>query len=74
MSRSVKKHPIWKYGSWRWEKQTMNRYNRKIARQAMRNGLEPSPKEKKICSWDFDYCKSYLSKEYLRKWPYLIRK
>lgn len=75
MSRSFKKKPIWKEGkSWRWEKTLMNRHNRTVARQALRDGKIPDPKNKKICSMDFDYCKYYIDKVEASKNPKLLRK
>lgn len=75
MSRSFKKNPIWKEGkSWRWEKTLMNRHNRTVARQALRDGKIPDPTNKKICSMDFDYCKYYIDKVEASKSPKLLRK
>lgn len=75
MSRSNKKHPFWKEGkSWRWEKKWMNRYNRNLAKQAIRNGEIPNPSCWKICSMDFDYEKCYIDKNLAQEFPKLLMK
>lgn len=62
MSRSVKKHLMTKYGgknriSWKKWKTLINRYNRRTAKQNSLKGEDPYQKDKKLCSWDFDFCK-----------------
>ena len=75
MSRSFKKNPIYKEGkSWKWEKTLMNRHNRTVARQAIRDGKTPVPTDKKICSLDFDYCRYYKDKRTALEYPKLLRK
>ena len=75
MSRSFKKTPIYKEGkSWKWEKTTMNRHNRTVARQAILDGKAPIPTDKKICSMDYDYCKHYIDKGSALEFPKLLRK
>lgn len=68
MSRSIKKHAILKYGgkpreSWKSWRTLANRYNRRIAKTVLRRGEEDFPKERKLCYWDWDFCKWYFSKE-----------
>ena len=68
MSRSIRKHAILKYGgspreSWKTWRTLANRYNRRIAKRALRRGDEDFPKERKLCYWDWDFCKWYFSKE-----------
>lgn len=75
MSKSFKKNPICKEGkSWKWEKTLMNRHNRTVARQAIRDGKTPVPTDKKICSLDYDYCRYYIDKRTALEYPKLLRK
>lgn len=68
MSRSIRKHAILKYGgspreSWKTWRTLANRYNRRIAKRVLRRGDEDFPKERKLCYWDWDFCKWYFSKQ-----------
>lgn len=68
MSKSIRKHTIFKYGgstreSWKSWRTFANRYNRRIAKSVLRHGEEHFPMERKLCSWDWDFCKWYFSKE-----------
>lgn len=75
MSRSVRKHRIAKAGdSWHWDKKMINRYNRNVARQSLRNDREPNPTDKKLCSIDYDYCKYYYTKDEIKEFPKVMRK
>lgn len=67
MSKSIRKHTILKYGgstreSWKSWKTFANRYNRRIAKSLLRHGEEIFPKAKKLCYWDWDFCKWYFTK------------
>lgn len=79
MSRSVRKNPILKYGgdtreSWKECKKMINRYNRRKSKEAIRNNEDIPFKEKKLCFWDWDFCKWYYDAEKLANCPYAIRK
>ena len=79
MSRSVKKHLITKYGgknriSWKKWKTLINRYNRRVSKQNCLKGEDLYQKDKKLCSWDFDFCKWYYSQKDLVKFPRVKRK
>lgn len=67
MSKSIRKHTIFKYGcstreSWKSWRTFANRYNRRIAKRVLGCGEEHFPKARKLCSWDWDFCKWYFSK------------
>lgn len=79
MSKSIRKHTILKYGgnpreSWKESKIFANRYNRRVARGILRGGGEYFPKDKKLCVWDWDFCKWYFTSEYAKENYKLIKK
>lgn len=65
MSRSRRKHSIFKYDtgrrvSWKEWKEFANRYNRRRVRYALRKGDEFLPIEWRLCHWDWDFAKVYI--------------
>lgn len=79
MSRSIRKHTIVKYAcdtrwSWKNGRTFVNRYNRRVAKRALHSGEDCLPRAKKLCAWDWDYCKWYISKKEAQKYYKLKRK
>lgn len=64
MSRSVRRHPLYKYGchvreSWRYFKQSLHRYNRRKIHLSLRRGDEYPVEALKLCHWGWDFFKTY---------------
>lgn len=68
MSRSMKKHIITKFGCktrdlWKEFKTSANRYNRRKAKEVIFRGEEILPKARKLCSWDYEFCRWHFTKD-----------
>ena len=79
MSRSIKKYAITKYAgnrrkSWKRWKKIANRFNRRNSKKSIMRGEEGNLKDRKLCSWDYDFCKCYFSKDNLVYFPRVRRK
>lgn len=70
MSRSVRKHYLLKYGSpprssWKSWKVFVNRFNRRKSRFVLKTKEDFLYKDRRLCSWDFEFCKMYISEQYV---------
>ena len=77
MSRSRRKHRLMKWGgdsSWSKWKAFVNRYNRNVAKQILRNGGDIFPKDRMLNAWDPEFFKFYYTKEEERKYYKYRRK
>lgn len=64
MSRSVRRHPLYKYGcdvreSWRYCKKSLHRYNRRKIHLSLRRGDEYPIEALKLGHWGWDFLKEY---------------
>ena len=64
MSRSVRRHPLYKYGcdvreSWRYCKKSLHRYNRRKIHLSLRRGDEYPIEALKLGHWGWDFFKVY---------------
>lgn len=79
MSRSFRKHNFLKYGSfprtsWKKWKIFVNRHNRRKSKFVLRVKEEFLYEDKKLCYWDYDFCKWYYPERMVKKNYKLVRK